>query len=63
MTCEEALDFESKANDLWLQWKEQSDTEDPEVWDAACELYAKEMEALREEFGRPSGRPRPRPRS
>lgn len=63
MTCEQALDFEQRSNDLWLQWEEKSDTEDPVAWDAAFEWYTARMEALRQEFGRPAGRPRPRPRS
>lgn len=61
MTCEQALDFEQKASNLWAAWISASDTEDPDEWDKACESYINAMEALRQEFGRPAGRPRQRP--
>ena len=63
MTCEECLDFEQQDNDLWLLWIEKSNTEDPEEWDEAFAWYAEAKEALRMGFGRPAGRPYPRPRS
>jgi len=61
MTCEEALDFVKRADDLWHAWIAAADTEDAEKREEACESYIIAMEELRVEFGHPPGRPR-RPR-
>ncbi len=61
VTCDELRAFEQKANELWEQWVDGSDTKDPDEWDAAFESYTRQMEELRVAFGHPPGRPRRRP--
>ena len=54
-------DFKDKADYLWKQWVEASNTENSGKWDQAFESYVTQMEELRMAFETPSGRPRKRP--
>lgn len=54
--------FLAKTTENWEKWVEDSETEDPEVWDEACEQFIEKQEGLLQQAnGHPSGRPRPRP--
>lgn len=53
--------FAAKAESLWQQLCDETNTKDTEAWDAAFELYADEMNDLRQAFGHQPRRPHRRP--
>lgn len=53
--------FATRSEELWQQLCDQTQTQDPEAWDKAFELYAQVMDELRQSYGHRPRRPGQRP--